>query len=505
MPSTRFPDSLPVVPAALLISLLLSFLLTASNSQLNDDAFSYLRAAEIFQAKGLSSVLQDYGWYGYSVLVALADGVLPGSLASTAQVLNALCYLLLTYSFIALQREFGAGARQLWLAAAVILLFPLLNEMRHFIIRDVACWALVLLALLQLLRYAREPGLGRAVVWCACMLLAALFRLEVLLTAVLAPLALLWTSPACGRRKSLQALLQIQAVLLTTAVLILLLAWAGGVALPELMLFAWRYYLPELLNFATVLGNDVRALNATLFTVDNFPGSDNFAVGLLILAFASLSSVLLNLAGALGLPFTLLLLLAWKQQGCALPAGSRALWYGHVATTLLALLVFQFIMHFQTHRYATLLALLLLSLLPGCLEQWWQQAEQEGWTKRFQILLGVLCCYLALDSLVSFGYSKQHMNQAEHWLLHELPANATVASNSSQLAWRSGRIPDYDKITRELDATVLENPQAEYLVLEVKRYESAARLRLDAAADLRLLIRFSNERGDEVRIYQRQP
>ena len=48
MPSSRFLASLPVLPVALLTSLLFSLLLTLNYEQLNDDAFSYLRAAERF-------------------------------------------------------------------------------------------------------------------------------------------------------------------------------------------------------------------------------------------------------------------------------------------------------------------------------------------------------------------------------------------------------------------------------------------------------------------------
>lgn len=494
--------ALPLLPLALLLSLLFSLLLTLANSQLNDDAFSYLRAAERFQQDGLASVLQDYGWYGYSILIALADTVLPGGLLASAQVLNALCYLLLTGSFIALQRELGAGPRQLWLAAGVVLLFPLLNEMRSYIIRDVACWAFMLLALLQLLRFARAPILPRALAWCGCLLLAAVFRLEVLLTALLAPAALLWAAPT--RSAGLCALLQLYGCLLACSLVVLGLALAAGVQLPELMRFAWRYYLPLLLDFGNVLRADVLALNASLFTPQNFPGSGNLAVGLLILVFAWVASVLLNLVGALGLPFTLLLVLLCRQRRIVLSRGAMALWWVHVATALLALLLFQAIMHFQTQRYATLLALLLLLLVPVGLEHWWQQAERQGTARRFRRVLALCCFYLAADSLVSFGHSKQHLEQAEAWVMQELPASASFATNSFQLAWRSGRIPDYDKVLPGVDATLQATPASEFLAFDLKRSDTAARAQLDADPALEPVQQFSNERGDEVRIYRRR-
>jgi hypothetical protein len=306
MPRLRLPVTLPVLPLALLLSLLFSLLLSGMHPQLNDDAFSYLRAAEHFREQGLQRMLEDHGWYAYSVFIALADPLLPGGLAASAQILNSLCLLLLVATFIRLQSAAGrCTPRQQWLAAAVILLFPLLNEMRHFIIRDVACWAFTLLGLLQLLRYAQSPRPGTALLWCGCTLFAALFRLEALLPALLAPPAL-WLGSR-DHRRGLPLMLQLQACLLGAALLLGLLAQLAGVDLLDLMRFAWRYYLPLLLDFGSLLQNEALALSATLFTPENFPGSDNLGMGLLLLVIAHLLSVLFNLILALGLPLTLLL------------------------------------------------------------------------------------------------------------------------------------------------------------------------------------------------------
>jgi hypothetical protein len=521
MSGSKALASLPVLPLALLVSLLFSLLLTLNNSQLNDDAFKYLRAAELFQQDGIDAVLRDYGWYGYSILMALADHVLPGGLDTSAQVLNALSYALLTAVFIVLQRESGAGCRQLLLAAGVVLLFPLLNEMRHFIIRDAAYWAFSMLAILQLARLMNaaslQQGLPLALAWCGSTLLASVFRLEALLPAVIAPLALL----VSGRKAAgstlhptgLHLMLLLYALLLASAVMLFLLGLAADVRLLELMGFAWRYYLPLLLDLGNVLREDALALNAAIFTTENFPNHNNTAVGLLVLCFAYSTSVLINLVNALGLPFTLLLLLGMRQRLRVLPRTLAAAWLGYALPALLALLVFQFIMHFQTQRYAALLALLLLLWLPGMLEQWWQRAEQEGKTRRFRLTLAFFCFYFAVDSLVSFGYSKQHLEQAEQWLLEELPADAALASNSFQLAWRSGRIENYDRTQRDValtlqtatEAAALNATSDNYLALELKQSDTGGRQLLEQSETLELVTSFSNERGDEVRIYHQSP
>lgn len=507
MTGSKALASIPVLPLALLVSLLFSLLLTLSNTQLNDDAFTYMRAAERFQQDGIGAVLQDYGWYGYSILIALADGVLPGGLDTSAHVLNALCYALLTGVFIALQRESGANQRQLLLASAVVLLFPLLNEMRNFIMRDVAYWALSLTALLQLVRLMKatsvRQSLPLALAWSGSTLLASVFRLEALLPAVIAPLALLANCRTATGSSCLRSMLLLYTVLLSSALLMLVLALAIGIRLPELMGFAWRYYLPQLLDLGNVLRDDALALNATLFTEQNFPAQDDTAVGLLVLIFAYVASVLLNLVKALGMPLTIFLLLGLQQRVYTLPRSVAAAWMGYALPTLLALLVFQFIMHFQTQRYAALLALLLLLWLPGMLEHWWQQAENGGKARRFRVVLAVFCLYFTVDSLISFGYSKQHLRQAEQWVLQELPADASFATNSFQLAWRSGHIQDYDKTRRDVAVTLQEAADSTFLALVLKHSDAVARRLLDQTSTLALVTSFSNERGDEVRIYRR--
>ncbi|MGA0806206.1 MAG: hypothetical protein ACO3PV_06795 [Pseudohongiellaceae bacterium] len=508
MPGRKSLASLPLLPLALLVSLLFSLLLALTNPLLNDDAFTYIKAAERFQQDGIDAVLQEYGWHAYSVLIALADAVVPGGLVASAQLLNALFHLLLTGAFLALQRESSASVRQQWLAGIVILLFPLLNEMRYFIIRDVAYWAFSLLALLQLPRLARattiQQSLLLALAWCGSTLMAALFRLEALLPALLAPLTLLaGSATGQARLHNVHATLLLYGTLLLCAALLLLIALVAGINLPELMSFAWRYYLPLLSDLAGMLKQDALAVTAALFTPQNFPGSDNLGMGLLLLGFSCLAAVLLNLAGALGVPFTLLLLLGWRQDLQRLPRAVALPWLGYAAPSLLALLLFQLIMHFQTQRYAALLCLLLLLYLPGFIDQWWQRAERQGKTGRFRQLLAFFILGYSVDSLVSFGYSRQHLALAEQWVQEELPTHATLATNSFQLAWRSGRVPDYDRTQREPILAMQAAPDSDYVVMELKRDDAASRALLDADSALSLVTSFSNERGDEVRIYRR--
>ena len=158
-------------------------------------------------------------------------------------------------------------------------------------------------------------------------------------------------------------------------------------------------------------------------------------------------------------------------------------------------------MHFLTQRYATLLCLLLLTPVPAALNNIYAHAVASNTHRRFQIIFCSLCTYLLIDSLISFGYSKQYLQDASVWAAAELPAAATFHTNNYALAYTSGRIPAYDKISLNVQETLQQSRSGDYLMLDVKHDDDVIRSQLDANPGLQLLQGFTNERGDEIRIY----
>jgi hypothetical protein len=491
-----------VLPLALLLSAAFSAFLVYTNPILNDDAFSFLRAAERFNSDGAGAMLDEYGWYGYSILIAVVDKLVPGDLLVSAHLVNGLNYVLLTWAFIELSRHMSVTAVGNWFAAAVILGFPLLNEMRHFIIRDVAYWAFSITAVLQLVRYEKTRALSNALGWSLCTLGATVFRLEALLPAMLAPFALLCTAqPWQHRTIALTRLLGVLAACLT---LVLLLCLSLQIQPLELIQFAYRYYLPLLAELGSGLRDSALALNGTLFTASNFPGSDNVGHGLVLLLFANSYTVLANLVTALSVPLSVLLVVSCWRGKCRIPARSRPILLIYVACALVALLLFEFIMHFQTQRYATLLCLLLLAAVPGMLEEWQASAEAAGKLRRFRAVFGFACVYFLIDSLVSFGYSRDYLEEAVHWTEVSLPATATLATNVPAVAYASARIPAYDHIDRSAANAIANAGTSTYLILQLKANDATTRQLLSDSAHFVLEESFANEHGDEVRIYLNQ-
>jgi hypothetical protein len=507
-------STLPVALVAVVLSCLFSVVVILQNPVLNDDAYSYLRAAEVFNQSNAATVLETYGWYAYSIVIALADHVFPGGLKVAAHILNTLSYALLVYVFITLCREYQNLRRVQWFAAMVVLGMPLLNEMRFFLIRDAAFWAFTLLSFLHLLRYLRTGVLSSALWWFLALLVGTLFRLEGLLLLAASPLGVLFTpDPDTGSKRWRQTGILL-GVMATGLLAVVVLGFLLQLDLPELAFFAYRYYLPLLGNLLPLLSSSAEQLNQALFALDNFPGSNNVLMGLTILLFAYCFTMAANLVNALSLPVVLLLAHGWWVNRLILPDHCRRPLFIYVWTTLLGLLFFLLIMHFLTQRYTTLPCLLLLSLLPLILNKVYERAVIRNKLRRFRWLLVLFSIYYLIDSLFSFGASKQHIEDAIAWSRSNLPDNAVLHTNQYAIAYESGRIPEYDRITTSADDTVrfgidptLGNLGQRdggqlYFLLDVRQSETDLQQRLDSNQRLQRITAFTNNRGDQIRVYR---
>ncbi len=487
--------NLPLV--AIVVSCLFSLLVILQHPLLNDDAYSYLRAAEVFNERGALAVLQSYGWYHYSIVIALLDKVLPGGLVATAHVFNTACYALLTCAFMLLCGELRASRRVQGFAALCILVMPLVNEMRYFLIRDTGYWAFALLSLVYLIRFGNSGRTRDALCWCLTLIAAIAFRLEGLLL-LLAPLAILTGSAlsAAERWQRCRRLLIVKLAVLGALLLLMLLL---RVDLMALILYAYRWYLPLLAD----LSGTANATGTALFTPGNFPGSGNTTMNLLIAVLAYVLTLPFTLLLALTPPVVALLEYYRRHHSPLAPslAGRYAL-IAYLGLATFALLLFLLIMHFLTQRYATLLALMLLSLAPLALDDLYSRAQQNDSTQRFHAILAAFCFYYVVGSLYTFGYSQRYIEDSIAWTQTKVPAAAQLRTNNFAIAYGSGLVTDYDKITHDAAGVVQASASGDTLVLDLKRDDNTEAL--DTNPLLLPVTSFANNRGDEVRIYQRR-
>ncbi|MGV3592424.1 MAG: hypothetical protein ACO1PZ_12100 [Gammaproteobacteria bacterium] len=493
-----FAARLPIVPLAIMLSCLFSLVVILQNPLLNDDAYGYLRAAEVFNDDGARAVLESFGWYHYSILIALLDHIVPGDLVVAAHVFNTAMYALLTHAFLLLARELRATPLAQFFAALCILVLPLTNEMRYFLIRDTGFWAFAVLSLVFLIRFARSGELRHAAQWSFALAVATAFRLEALLLMALVPWTLLLPDASTSLRVRARRCGQLVGILAALVVAILLLSLLAGLSLPELIAYAYRWYLPRLAELPELLKAMASGVGEALFTPDNYPGSDHTAIGIVVALFAYALALVTNLVNALSLPLALVLVSARLAIGKSeLQPPSGRMLQGYIAVAALALLMFVVIMQFLTQRYATLLTLLVLALLPPALDDLYARVRNP---RRFHGWLGFVVFYYVVDSLVSFGYAQTHVEDAIAWTRTELPADQTLKTNNFAIAYRSGRVTDYHTTQRDAEAVAATATSGDVLVLEVDRGSD-----VDftvAVPDLVEVERFANERGDEVRVYR---
>jgi hypothetical protein len=486
-------DSRKVIISAAIVSVLFSIWSIAGHPLLNNDAFSYLRAAEIFNNNGIRQVLAEYGWYGYSIIIALAERILPVGLLGTAYILNTLSYILLTVSFIRLCMLLHEGPLIPLFAALTVLCFPMINEMRAMLIRDFAFWGFAILSLQQLIRFIRYGHFPNAIGWCGALFVAIFFRLEGLLFLAT---PLFYLTPV-KRSKGIM----LAGCVAGSFIILTLLALLAQVNLVEQVRFAYRYYLPLIFDLGPLLVNTSHETLSALFAPGNFPDTGNTGHGMVIVVFAYVWTVLANLVNALGIPLAAFLVWGFTMQRIPTSTGSRMALRIHVVLSFLTLLLFVMVMHFLTQRYATLLCLLLLTRIPASLQQLCDQSGAIGRSTRFITATSVVIFYLLVDSLVSFGYSTDYINDSIAWMQDNIPAGSGFHTNNFAIAHGSGLVEEYDRISRDPAFALQDLAPGDYIALDLHYNQQQWSDQLAQDPQFNLIRSFGNARDDRVIIY----
>ena len=133
---------------AVLASIASTLIISLTTEIYNNDAYSYIRAAELIAENGLQAEIEDYTWLGYSSLIA-GLGQLGFDLFQAGLLINGAMHALLIFVFIKCSHEISGNVATTAIGALVILLYPQLNEYRSLLIRDMGFWALSMLGLWQ--------------------------------------------------------------------------------------------------------------------------------------------------------------------------------------------------------------------------------------------------------------------------------------------------------------------------------------------------------------------
>lgn len=413
-----------------LASLALSGLAILRDPLINDDGVLYLVVAQSITERGFAGAFEIYDKPFYSMLIAALHGLSGISLLGSAHLLDAFFMAVLAVVFVRLAPQLtGDTGVQKW-AAALVLLFPQLNEYRSFILRDFAYWALLLSSVLLLLRYLTSHRTRDGLSWGAALLLAAAFRPEALVFAVLLPAGCVLVQPGVPAGQRLRDCAHLYGCLAT-------------IVLPLLVALLLS---PD--SRAMLRGMPAMLLGAPMAIADNFAAaSAEFAAHVLgayaadqapAALFAALLAVLcLRYLKTFGMLYSIVLAIgAWRLRPRFPSLQGRLLWL-HALICVLILMGFLAHRQFLTGRYVIPLCLLSLFPLVIIVRDLFGRARARSHRLGTLVLL-TGAALLAIDGFIEFGGRKTHVFESIAWMQDNIEPGARIFSNHRLLAFYSG-------------------------------------------------------------------
>lgn len=473
---------------AVAISLLLSLLSVATDDVLNSDGMLYVHTAQVFVEQGFSAALAKFNWPFLSVIVGVLHTGTGLSYIVSGYLLNAIFLAALSVGFVLLYREIG-GPRA-WVAAAVILLSPFLNEYRNYLIRDFGYWCFGIWATLYFVRFCRRDRSWRdALGWQLCVLVAAAFRIEAVALAALLPLY-------CGLlpRQRLSAWLRVNVVFLVGLLGLITLTMLDIVPLANQ---ARLNYLRSFLSWSVLSGdfaNKMAHVAEHMQAVPSISDAPAFliggAMGIFVSETVSGLGVLLSLPLAAGL---------WQRKARLAEWGALS-W----ATFAVAVPVLMFALRdlFLSGRYPGLLILLLSLPAARMLDEYLPRLD-ETWRK-YPLRVGAIVAALTIwtgDAVIVTQHHKLYLREAGEWAEEHVPQTARLFANDDTLYFYYGR--GYTRTAQYADNPVMAvKPVAgkyDWLLLHVRKEDTGAfEAALATRPELRQAARFENPKGDAV-------
>lgn len=485
---------------AVAVSLLLSVYTILLPGIPNDDAYTYIRTADIFAQDGVAAAIAHYTWAGYSVLIGLVS-MLGLPLFTAAYIINSLFYALLAFAFVSIVARFDDSRRTVLLAALTVLVFPELNENRNLIIRDVGFWSLSVFGLWQFIEFNIDRKLKNGVGFCIALGLAALFRPEAILYVALTPFCLLLNKhyDTVRNRKDL---LRILAVVIGLGMAGTLLMFLLGVNLIALLLEFGSTYVPFLINAINPPEGEVAAMANAIFGEYASTFSRQYvtavvALGLLVVLFMS---VFYAVSG----PFFWLLAYGVFKKYIHWDRSAMAPLLAYAAINLFVLIAFLYITRFLVSRYALVLAIMFATQIPFVVNGILDRLQVSQWRQLGMYALVFFFCYCAVDSYISFGKPKTWLIDAADYVNREANPATDIITNNHTIAYFSGKVEGYDQVLRTLTENEILTANPGDLIAIEMYYEMTVFVE-DArvAPYMERVIAFPNEEEARVAIYRR--
>ena len=483
-----------------LISLLVSCFTILNPGLPNDDAYSYIRIAEIALNEGINASWQYYSWASYPLLIAFV-GNLGTDLITAAHIVNAFFLSLLVYSYISIVSFLNASKSVSILAATCILLFPTLNELRFDIIRDIAMWALSLFGLWHFLLFLESNRLQNFLVFCGSITLASLFRVEAIIYIFSLPIALLFDNRH-QKQFRYQQLKKCTVIIVSVLVLMFLLFQTMGINLISVLLRFISVYEPFLNNFTSLNEDQNYSLSRGIFGeyAQTYSGpylSLFVTAGLLAILFVKLFQ-------GIGGPFFWLLAYGAFKRTISLDRLKVIPIFIFLLTNLTIVFIFITITKFVSTRYSMLFCLALILFIPLILDKIIERVQQTSLKILYNRVLILFFGYCAFDSFISFGSPKTYINESLTWYQAENHLHKRLITNNHAIAYFSGEIENYDKVGRVISEKEILDLEANDLIFLETNYEALQIIGRESISPyINLQAAFPNKENMRIAVYRR--
>ena len=485
---------------AVIASLLLSVFSALNASLPNDDAYTYLRTAEIFLNDGVSAAISHYTWAGYPILIGITS--MSGlSLLQAAYTLNAVFYGILVFSYISIIQQIDKSRIVAYLGTITVLAYPELNEYRDMVIRDIGYWSLSLLAIWRFMFYGDSRQFSDLATFVIVMIAAALFRAEALIYLLAIPLVLLFDS----RFTVLENRLAVWKVLGFTAALSalgILVARMMGINIPAMLLKLIAVYEPFLAEWSAPTEITLAAQANSIF--------GDFS--------ALIATDYLYTAVLLGLPIVLFTSLFYTIGGpyfwlLAFGAFRGMLrWEGEKIRPLLVVALVNFLItlgflcltKFLTGRYAMIFGIMVSMMVPSLWQEILARSRSAGTLQTIRLLSIFLFSYCMIDAYLSFGRSKDWLVDSASFARTATSDGAKILTNNHTIAYLSGRVSNYDEVSRELRSSdILNMSPGALIILELIPENRQLLSQEPVQARIKLLATFPDSAEPQAAIYER--
>ena len=483
-----------------LISLLVSCFTILNPGLPNDDAYSYIRIAEIALNDGVNASWQYYSWASYSLLIAFVSK-LGTDLITAAHIVNAFFLSLLVYSYISIVSFLNTSKPVAILAAICILLFPSLNELRFDIIRDIAMWALSLFGLWHFLLFIESSRIQNFLVFCGSITVASFFRLEAIIYMFSLPMALLFDNRH-QRQFKYQQLKKCMVIIASILVFIFLLFEIIGISLISVLLRFISVYEPFLANLTSL--NDVQNYSLSRGIFGEYAQTYSGPYLSLFMTAGLLAILSVKLFEGIGGPFFWLLTYGALKRTIALERFKVVPILIFLLTNLTIVFIFITITKFVSARYSMLFCLALILFVPLVLDKIVERVQQTSLKILGNRVLILFFGYCAFDSFISFGSSKSYINESLAWYQAENRSNKNLITNNHAIAYFSGDIKNYDKVPRIISEREILDLEVNDLIFLEMNYEALQIIENKSVAPyINLQAAFPNGKNMRLAVYRR--